>query len=416
MLRRTPGGQVPMDLRLWYNSGEEAAPPARGGGERRGGMARLQKLRRLGGALCALALVLTLAVPAGQAALSGVYFTVINDDPMELSQATMPFWSGGRLYVSNAIFDGTYGDSLGITCSYSTTKQTAVIYTIRVALFFELSGAGAAYDNQGRIYSERAIVRGSYVFFPVDLIADVFELTFTYLRVDPAPVIRLKSSSARLTDEVFLDAAEGLLRERYRSYEASLAPAPSSEPDEPDVPPTVYGGQRVYLIFRVTDPESARRLLATLNASGKQGTFLFDEEGLAGDADLVRAAAGGGHAVGFLVTGRDAEAQLERCAALLWDAARIPTRLVWLEEDQGGLAAELAAAGYCVMGSRLDYSGAPLTTVSRAATLYARITGLNLSDLPVYLGADRENTGGLARLLTSLDSSDCRVIAYRETL
>ena len=170
-------------------------------------MSRFRKLRRAGALVCALAMALSLSVFPGRAAATDVFFTVINDDPMELSQETMPFWSGGRLYVSNAIFDGSYGDAMGITCSYSTIKQTAVIYTIRVALFFELSGAGAAYDNQGRIYSERAIVRGSYVFFPVDLIADVFDLTFTYLRVDPAPVIRLKNSSARLSDTVFLDAA-----------------------------------------------------------------------------------------------------------------------------------------------------------------------------------------------------------------
>ncbi len=386
-------------------------------------MSRFRKLRRAGALVCALAMALSLSVFPGRAAATDVFFTVINDDPMELSQETMPFWSGGRLYVSNAIFDGSYGDALGITCSYSTIKQTAVIYTIRVALFFELSGAGAAYDNQGRIYSERAIVRGSYVFFPVDLIADVFDLTFTYLRVDPAPVIRLKNSSARLSDTVFLDAASGLMNERYRTYLASLAPAPSTEPETPDTseepetpPPTVYGGQRVYLIFTVTDTESAQRLLATLNAAGKQAAFLFSEEQLQSGRDLVRAVVGGGHAVGFLVDDRDAAGQLERCGDLLWEAARASTRLVWLEESQSALAAGLEEAGYCVMDCRLDYSGAPLTSASRASTLYARISSLNISDLPVFLGQDRENTAGLSRLLTSLDSSDCRVIAYRETL
>ena len=110
-------------------------------------MSRFRKLRRAGALVCALAMALSLSVFPGRAAATDVFFTVINDDPMELSQETMPFWSGGRLYVSNAIFDGSYGDALGITCSYSTITPTAVIYTIRVALFFELSGAGAAYDN-----------------------------------------------------------------------------------------------------------------------------------------------------------------------------------------------------------------------------------------------------------------------------
>ena len=60
--------------------------------------------RRLGVLLCALALTLTLTATRTGAVLSGVYFTVVNDDPLELNQETMPFMSGGQIYVSNTIF------------------------------------------------------------------------------------------------------------------------------------------------------------------------------------------------------------------------------------------------------------------------------------------------------------------------
>ena len=372
--------------------------------------------------LCAAAIVLGISLSGAQAAEGKITILALNDQVITpISSTNMPIQVGGTYYLPYTVFDPNVVDvDLGV--KYSLRDNVLTLYTKQALLKYDLN-AGTCEDRDGSTGYTRAIVRGSYVFFPVDLIADVFDLTFTYLRVDPAPVIRLKNSSARLSDTVFLDAASGLMNERYRTYLASLAPAPSTEPETPDTseepetpPPTVYGGQRVYLIFTVTDTESAQRLLATLNAAGKQAAFLFSEEQLQSGGDLVRAVVGGGHAVGFLVDDRDAAGQLERCGDLLWEAARVSTRLVWLEESQSALAAGLEEAGYCVMDCRLDYSGAPLTSASRASTLYARISSLNISDLPVFLGQDRENTAGLSRLLTSLDSSDCRVIAYRETL
>ena len=115
--------------------------------------------RRLAALLCALALTVPLATVPTDAVLSDVYFTIVNDDPMELNQETMPFLSGGQFYVSNAIFSGIYGKSLGVSCAYSSVKQTATLFTIRTALFFDLANQTTT-DNQGNTYSERAVVKG----------------------------------------------------------------------------------------------------------------------------------------------------------------------------------------------------------------------------------------------------------------
>ena len=51
--------------------------------------------RKLLAALFCAALMLQLAVPAGAA--GSVYFTAVNKNVLELSDTTMPFWSGGYL-------------------------------------------------------------------------------------------------------------------------------------------------------------------------------------------------------------------------------------------------------------------------------------------------------------------------------
>ena len=64
--------------------------------------------RKLLAALFCAALMLQLAVPA--AAAGSVYFTAVNKNVLKLSDATMPFWSGGYLYVPSSIFTGANRD------------------------------------------------------------------------------------------------------------------------------------------------------------------------------------------------------------------------------------------------------------------------------------------------------------------
>ena len=81
--------------------------------------------------LAAWLLILTLCAAAstGRAVLSDVYLTAVNDSMMDLNDETMPFWSGGVLYVSSRIFDGT---DLGV---YFVRNQGLVmLYNARLDL------------------------------------------------------------------------------------------------------------------------------------------------------------------------------------------------------------------------------------------------------------------------------------------
>lgn len=372
-----------------------------------------RRLRPLAALLLALLLLIQL-LPAASGA-GGEYLVAVNEEVLEMTQETMPFWSGGHLYVSNVIFSGSYRSLLGVAYSRPPNKPV-VLYSLRsigTALFFDLE-TGQAYDGQNNTYRLPAIQRGSYVFFPIDLVASVLGLTYSYTPASPAPLIRIKSSSVKLADDaVFLDAASSRMWDRYNEYIRSL---PEDQPADSTPAPT-YTGQRVYLIFTVAETASARSAVDTLTRQEAQATFLLTPEQLAGSDDLLRSLAATGQGIGLRLTaGEDAVARAEEGNALLWKATRLRTRLVWLEGDQGGGAQALREAGYCVMSSRLDASGRPLSSANRAQALYQQLSSLRDRDQTVFLGTAQANLVGLGTLLGSLQGAQCRVIAYRETL
>ena len=373
-------------------------------------------LRRIGALVLALALTVQLSPATAGAPASGVYFTAVNDEMVEMSRETMPFWSGGHLYVSSVIFSGVFRRMLEVACSQPPNKPV-VLYSTRTAgdvLFFDLE-AGTSYDGQNNQYGLPAIQRGGYVFFPIDLVCSVFGLTYSYTPVDPAPLIRVKSDSAHLSDEVFIDAtqADGMRQRLYDNYIRSL---PSSQSPEPSQTPATTG-RRVYLVFSASDAASARSLLDVLSRQGCQAAFLLTAEEMEAEGDLLRALTAAGHSVGVRLTGtEDAMDQLRRAGDALWRAARLRTRLVWLEAGQQALGALLEAEGFCAVSCRLDQSGRPLSGAARAAGLYTQLAGLSGADLTVYLGEAQENLGGLGSLLGRLREGQYRVIAYRETL
>lgn len=379
-----------------------------------------RSLRWLAALALALAMTLTItftAAPPAEAVLSGVYFTIVNDDPLELNQETMPFVSGGQIYVSNAIFSGIYGKSLGVSCAYSAVKQTATLFTIRTALFFDLANQTTT-DNRGNTYSERAVVKGNYVFFPLSILTRVFDLTYSYTNTSTVPAIRIMSDSVVLSDDLFFDAASGWLTSSYAAYEKSLTSSSGSSTDPSENTPTVYEGQTVYLIFSVTQAEETREILSILERYDAFAAFLLTPSQMEEEQTLLREICGQGHTVGIRPTqdGGPVVDQLERANDALWAAARLRTRLVWLDKELSGEKSAAAQAGYCVMRATADYSRSPLTSGGRADNLYTHISSLPSRSHLIYLGEEADNQNGLAALLGDLNKIRCRLVAYRETL
>ena len=215
--------------------------------------------------LCLLLVLLMVfsLTPSETRAETTVYFTAVNDQLLpDLSDETMPFWSGGRLYVPSTVITGT---DLGLFYSRSRDKSTAVVYRQGSALTFNFA-AGTVADQNDRQYSGPAIVRSDVVFLPLDLLTQFFSLDYSYTRVTYGYLVRVKSDTVVLSDAKFIDAAAMSMEQRYNEYMKT-----HSESNDPgNTPDQNTDGDRdlVCLALRVTDEESANALLDTLASNG----------------------------------------------------------------------------------------------------------------------------------------------------
>ena len=215
------------------------------------------------------ALLLFSLVPGPARADTTVYFTAVNDQLLGLSDDTMPFWSGGRLYLASTAISGS---DLGVFYSRSRDKQTVVVYRQASALTFDLS-SGEVNDQNGRQYGSPAIVRGDVVFLPIELLTQFFALDYSYTRISYGYLVRIKSDVVVLSDAKFIDAAATPMAQRYseyvKSHSGSLTPGDTTRPSaDSDADPA-------YFVLPVTDAALSLELLSALETAGARATFLF---------------------------------------------------------------------------------------------------------------------------------------------
>ena len=365
----------------------------------------MKRYRRL--TVWVLALVMVLAMVPGRrggAALRGVYFTAANEQLMELSGSTMPFWSGSTLYVASSLFQGT---DLGVNYVKNSAMGLAVLYTTKTDLRFDLVHQ-KVYDKEGNSYQGRAIERRGVVFVPLDLVCRFFGLTWTYSETSMVPLIRVKSGSALLDDRSFIDAANQQLTSRYEAYKKLVGQQGIGDDDPP-----VYAaeGQKVCLVIESvseTDTLAAVELLGDV-----QATFLLTAEQMA-KGDLVRCLVAKGHAIALKAEGESVEevtAELERGRDLLLQGAYVWLNLVRYEGEED-VAPLLEETGCRAVSTELDFRDKALDSVSRARSVLTAI-GRYREDVTVYIGADGSCLLGLEPLLDGLKSGNYRVCAWR---
>jgi len=361
-------------------------------------------------AALALALLLTagLAPSRGRAVLSGVYFTAVNEQLLELRSDTMPFLSGGVWYVPSSLFVGT---DIGVNYVPNYTLGLEILYTNKTDLRFDMEGQ-YSFDRNGNTYNGHAIERGGVVFFPLPLVCNRFDLRYSITETETVPLIRVKSASAILDDRDFIDAAAGQMSSRYAEYEKAISAGAGEIPPAVVEPPPVQAaeGQKVYLIVDSQSAEDTLSLLAQLG--DRQATFLLTLEEME-DADLLRALVAGGHGVVLEALGEtddELEWELERARELLWQSACCWLELAWCvnREDAGALLAELG----CELVTADLSAGAELGRSGQVSALM-RAIGRYREDLAVYLGGDGACLEGLPSLLEALAEGGYRVCAWR---
>ena len=373
--------------------------------------------RKLTAVLCAVLLMIAMAAPDAAAA-AGVYFTAANETIRELTEATMPFWANGDLYVDGSLFENK---DLYTGFFYNASKNMAVVYsrkTANNALYFDLA-RNRVDNSDGYGYYPPAILRNGVVFVPVSLVTAYFELGYANMRVEHGYLLRVRSDKAVLSDRTLADAGSARMDSQYQLYLASKEVA-QTEPSgstggETVKPPVPAAGQTVRLCFRAGEPEQTAALLDLLDGSGARATFYFSTEQLESQRDLVRRLAATGHAIGLTADGAgeaDAAEQLRLANEALWRTAGVKTRLCLLENgtDAGRQSAE--AAGYRCLTPDVDWMETGLRTTSAASSLLKKINGRK-GGQTVWL-ADGAESAGLRAFLRLLEQADHRLVGLTE--
>ena len=367
--------------------------------------------------LAVLMLVQTVPLTRTQAAKT-VYFTAINDNIMPLTDATMPFWSGGFLYIAGSVFTGYLRESIGVSYTYNSSKQIVALYAVgksNKSLVFDLA-SGQTQDRMGTLYPNRpAIKRGGEVFVPAALVAEYFELKYSVMGVPNGHLVRLRTSEdSPLTDTVFADAASYAMQDRYDDYLKTQAQA--QVPNAPEGG-EVFEGKRIYLNFRTADPARTDGLLDVLDRQHSQGAFFCTEQFLREEGGLLRRMAATGHAVGICVDGSletPLADQVVQGNAALYRATCGMTRLIRAENvDQQGMEV-LEQAGYVCLRPGMNAENQGLQSSGSAAALLQKISS-QPGDISVWLGENVSSTG-LNAFLTAAHQAEDACIALVETV
>ncbi len=276
-----------------------------------------RRLRRLLALVCALALALSLSGPASAA--GDIYFTVINDSVVSLSDSTMPTWSGGVLYVPYSAFDGSNTARIGfdISFSYNRSSGMATLFNTRQFLTFNLNNNTCYNAVTGEYLNGRAILRSGRVFVPVALVCSFFGLSYSVISIDEGYIVRIKDNSVVLSDAKFVEAATLSISRELRAYnqanQSTAAPGvrpptgSSGETETTDPPieeePDTADSVPVYLAFRCDDDQGLSDILDALDENNRAAVFFFPADGLDRQDDLLYRILGSGHSVGLLAEG-----------------------------------------------------------------------------------------------------------------
>ena len=384
--------------------------------------------KKLTALLCCALLVFQLAAPPKAQAAGYVYFVAAGENVLPLSDATMPFWSGGYLYIASSIFTGIAREALDIGRSRNDKDKLVVLYSVSRAksLWFEWE-KNYAHDVDGNVYYPGAVYRNGEVYVPVSLVARFFGLQYSVNKVNSTvngeelkgDLAWIRQPGNILTDKYFMDAASSVITSRYEAYLKEKGKGQQSTPSTgtPQVPAGVdIEGKRIYLCMAAGENTSS--LLDTLDRYHAQAAFFCTPEFLEQQGDLLRRMTTTGQTVGILVDAGDetrtVEEQLETGNRALERATCGRTRLARVENGDEQSIQQLQEAGYRCLVPDLSRSGYDLRSASNADSLLQRVMARRGDDVTVWL-ANRADAVGLRNFLADTEKGEGRCLAWTET-
>ena len=377
--------------------------------------------KRIAGLVLSLLLILQMSMPA--VAVRSVYFMAVNDNILPMTDATMPFWSSGTLYIPSSIFTGDVRKDVDVGYVYNPGRQLLILYNAaKQRLEFDMSRNHVG-DSEGNIYYRRALVRGGEVFVPAVLVAEYFGLVYSTTALDvkvagedEAWMVWLRTPDRTLPEKTFADAASSMMRDRYEAYNRTQSGA-EEQPDTPQKGETTFSGKSVYLCFRAENGEETAALLNELDQAGRQAAFYCTAEFLEQEGDLLRRMAATGHTIGLLADGEHEALSVKEQLSLgndaLYRATCGKTRMVYLENADEDLLEAVGEAGYCCLEPQIDHTGYGLRRSADVSLLLQRLASRR-DNTSVWLG-ERASALGLREFLADMRVADDRALALTET-
>ena len=236
------------------------------------------------GLLCCL-LLFQLAFPAKAA--GSVYFVAAEESVLPVTDATMPFWANGYLYVPASVFT-----NLGISVINNTAKKMTVLEKDRRAMLFDWA-KGTAQDSSGSLFTPGVIQSGGLVFVPASTVANFFGLQYSVTDVTNGYLVWLRSPDFGMSAKDFANAATYNMEERYNAYNKGATS--STTPNVPVTPSAPTRGARIHLCLEADQRTSG--LLDALDRANGWATFYCTPDFLESNGELLRrmAASGRGH-------------------------------------------------------------------------------------------------------------------------
>lgn len=212
------------------------------------------------GLLCCL-LLFQLAFPAKAA--GSVYFVAAEESVLPVTDATMPFWANGYLYVPASVFT-----NLGISVINNTAKKMTVLEKDRRAMLFDWA-KGTAQDSSGSLFTPGVIQSGGLVFVPASTVANFFGLQYSVTDVTNGYLVWLRSPDFGMSAKDFANAATYNMEERYNAYNRDATS--STTPNVPVTPSAPTRGARIHLCLEADQRTSG--LLDALDRANGWATF-----------------------------------------------------------------------------------------------------------------------------------------------
>lgn len=379
--------------------------------------------RRAAALVFCFLLALQLAAPPARAA-DRVYFTAVGGYVLPLSDNTMPFWSGGYVYIASSIFTGAARESLGVSQVFNKDQGRLVLYGGGRSLTYTLS-ANCALDNDGGAYYPGAIQRNGTVFVPANTVSRYFDLVYSVIEVEHGSMVWLRQADYGVSDKLYADAARYSMNSVYADYIRAKEPVPPesgspggsgrpSSPSESQDPAAGLEGKRVALCLEAGS--GASTLADALESYGAGAAFFFTPEEMERQGGTLRRLTARGQSVGILADAADPDRtvaeQLEAGNAALFRATCGKTRLAYIRGGGAQAQQDARDAGFCCLQPELDRSGYELRSASGALELVRRLASWR-GNAAVWLG-DGTSPAGLRSFLSAAREAGGVCAAYTE--